>query len=48
MIIPVGGGMNQELVLLRKHGDKIEKTIRLARALRSDDRRGGKGALALS
>lgn len=25
MIIPVGGGMNQELVLLRKHGDKIEK-----------------------
>jgi protein-L-isoaspartate(D-aspartate) O-methyltransferase len=25
MIIPVGSGMNQELVLLRKHGDKIEK-----------------------
>jgi len=25
MIIPVGGGMNQELVLLRKHGDKVEK-----------------------
>jgi protein-L-isoaspartate(D-aspartate) O-methyltransferase len=25
MIIPVGGGMEQELVLLRKHGDKIEK-----------------------
>jgi protein-L-isoaspartate(D-aspartate) O-methyltransferase len=25
MIIPVGGGMNQELVLLRKEGDKIEK-----------------------
>jgi protein-L-isoaspartate(D-aspartate) O-methyltransferase len=25
MIIPVGGGMNQELVLLRKKGDKIEK-----------------------
>jgi protein-L-isoaspartate(D-aspartate) O-methyltransferase len=25
MIIPVGSGMNQELVLLRKKGDKIEK-----------------------
>jgi protein-L-isoaspartate(D-aspartate) O-methyltransferase len=25
MIIPVGSGMNQELVLLRKTGDKIEK-----------------------
>jgi len=25
MIIPVGGGMNQELVLLRKEGDKIEQ-----------------------
>jgi protein-L-isoaspartate(D-aspartate) O-methyltransferase len=25
MIIPVGSGMNQELILLRKHGDKIEK-----------------------
>ena len=25
MIIPVGGGMEQELVLLRKHGDKVEK-----------------------
>jgi len=25
MIIPVGGGMEQELILLRKHGDKIEK-----------------------
>ena len=25
MIIPVGGGMEQELVLLRKHGDQIEK-----------------------
>jgi protein-L-isoaspartate(D-aspartate) O-methyltransferase len=25
MIIPVGGGMNQELVLLRKKGDKVEK-----------------------
>jgi protein-L-isoaspartate(D-aspartate) O-methyltransferase len=25
MIIPVGSGMNQELVLLRKAGDKIEK-----------------------
>jgi len=25
MIIPVGGGMNQELILLRKQGDKIEK-----------------------
>ncbi|MFN9952115.1 MAG: protein-L-isoaspartate O-methyltransferase family protein, partial [bacterium] len=25
MIIPVGGGMNQELILLRKKGDKIEK-----------------------
>lgn len=25
MIIPVGSGMEQELVLLRKHGDKIEK-----------------------
>ena len=25
MIVPVGGGMNQELVLLRKHGEKIEK-----------------------
>ena len=25
MIIPVGGGMNQELVLLRKQGDQIEK-----------------------
>ncbi len=25
MIIPVGGGMSQELVLLRKHGDSIEK-----------------------
>ena len=25
MIIPVGGGMNQELVLLRKKGDQIEK-----------------------
>jgi protein-L-isoaspartate(D-aspartate) O-methyltransferase len=25
MIIPVGGGMNQELVLLRKQGGKIEK-----------------------
>lgn len=25
MIIPVGGGMDQELVLLRKQGDKIEK-----------------------
>jgi protein-L-isoaspartate(D-aspartate) O-methyltransferase len=25
MIIPVGGGMNQELVLLRKEGDKVEK-----------------------
>lgn len=25
MIIPVGGGMNQELVLLRKEGNKIEK-----------------------
>ena len=25
MIIPVGGGMEQELILLRKHGDKVEK-----------------------
>jgi protein-L-isoaspartate(D-aspartate) O-methyltransferase len=25
MIIPVGGGMHQELVLLRKEGDKVEK-----------------------
>ena len=25
MIIPVGGGMEQELVLLRKHGNEIEK-----------------------
>jgi protein-L-isoaspartate(D-aspartate) O-methyltransferase len=25
MIIPVGSGMNQELVLLRKTGDKIEQ-----------------------
>lgn len=25
MIIPVGGGMEQELVLLRKHGEKVEK-----------------------
>jgi len=25
MIIPVGGGMEQKLVLLRKHGDKVEK-----------------------
>jgi protein-L-isoaspartate(D-aspartate) O-methyltransferase len=25
MIIPVGGGMEQELVLLRKQGDKVEK-----------------------
>lgn len=25
MIIPVGGGMNQELLLLRKTGDRIEK-----------------------
>ena len=25
MIIPVGGGMDQELVLLRKKGDKVEK-----------------------
>lgn len=25
MIIPVGGGMEQELVLLRKKGDKVEK-----------------------
>ena len=25
MIIPVGSGLEQELVLLRKHGDKIEK-----------------------
>lgn len=25
MIIPVGGGMNQELVLLRKKGDKVEQ-----------------------
>ena len=25
MIIPVGGGLEQELVLLRKHGDKVEK-----------------------
>ncbi|MBJ7325880.1 MAG: protein-L-isoaspartate(D-aspartate) O-methyltransferase [Chthoniobacterales bacterium] len=25
MIIPIGGGMEQELILLRKHGDKIEK-----------------------
>jgi len=25
MIIPVGGGMNQELILLRKQGGKIEK-----------------------
>jgi len=25
MIIPVGGGMNQELILLRKEGDKIEQ-----------------------
>ncbi len=25
MIIPVGGGLSQELILLRKHGDQIEK-----------------------
>ncbi|MBU3665590.1 MAG: protein-L-isoaspartate(D-aspartate) O-methyltransferase [Chthoniobacterales bacterium] len=25
MIVPVGGGMNQELILLSKHGDKIEQ-----------------------
>jgi protein-L-isoaspartate(D-aspartate) O-methyltransferase len=25
MIIPVGGGMNQELILLRKQGSKVEK-----------------------
>ena len=25
MIIPVGGGMSQELVLLRKYGDSVEK-----------------------
>ena len=25
MIIPVGGSMEQELILLRKHGDKVEK-----------------------
>lgn len=25
MIIPVGGGMNQELILLRKHGDRVEQ-----------------------
>lgn len=25
MIIPVGGGMNQDLILLRKHGDQIEQ-----------------------
>jgi protein-L-isoaspartate(D-aspartate) O-methyltransferase len=25
MIIPVGGGMEQELILLRKNGDRVEK-----------------------
>jgi len=25
MIIPVGGGLSQELILLRKHGEQIEK-----------------------
>jgi protein-L-isoaspartate(D-aspartate) O-methyltransferase len=25
MIIPIGGGMDQQLILLRKHGDRIEK-----------------------
>jgi len=29
MIIPIGGGMEQELVLLRKHGDKVEKQAAL-------------------